>query len=296
MVIVHLTGGFGNQMFCYAFGRAVASFRNDVLAIDTAMQDADWFFRDMDLLEMEVPYDKRISYPVGRRLIDRGFLNKWNHYRCVGWTTKEITEKKVDELTVWSKEFKEYIAKPKNLILKGNWGKEVYFKPAADKIKECYVFRKPLSAGALQVQEEIRAVRGSVTIHYRRGDYVRVGACPSPQYFLDAMEAVAKKVQNPVFFCFSEEIEWVKEQFAGSPYDIRYPEYESDKKGIEDFRLLMEGENQIISNSSYSWWAAYLNRHENKTVVVPTNGSMWPEDFGLSEWIKIPMKLLEKEN
>ncbi len=282
-------------MFCYAFGRAVASFRNDTLAIDTAMQDADWFFRNIDLLEMDVPYDKRISYPVGRRLVDRAFWNKWHHYNSVGWTTKEITEKKVNELTVWSDECKEYIAKPKNIILKGNWGKEVYFKPVAEKIKETYVFGKPLSAGAMKVRDEIRSVQGSVTIHYRRGDYVRVGACPSPRYFLDAMDAVAEKVPNPVFFCFSEEIEWVKEQFADSQYDIRYPEYESDQKGIEDFRLLMEGENQIISNSSYSWWAAYLNRHEDRIVVVPTNGKLWPEDFGLPEWIKIPMKLLGKD-
>lgn len=294
MVIAHLTGGFGNQMFCYAFGAAVAQFRNDILAIDTSMQDAEWFFRNADLLEMDVPYDKRISYPVGRCMIDRVFLNKWHYYSKTGCTTKVVTEKAVNELTVWSDAFKEYIVKPKNIILKGNWGKETYFKPAADKIRKAFVFKHPLTPPALRVRDEIRSVKGSVTIHYRRGDYVRVGACPSPQYFLDAMDVVAEKVPHPVFFCFSEDIDWVKEQFAESKYDIRYPRYESDKKGVEDFRLLMEGEHQIISNSSYSWWAAYLNKHEDKIVVIPQNGTLWAEDFGLLEWIKIPMTLLEK--
>ncbi len=294
MVISHLTGGFGNQMFCYAYGMAVARFRNDTLAIDTAMQDADWFFRNIDLLEMDIPYDKRITYPVGSRLIDRTFFNKWYHFSRVGWTTKVITQKKVDELGIWSEECKNYLSRPKNIILKGNWGRELYFSPVSDQIKKAFVFKEPLSAGAMQVQNEIRETPGSVTVHYRRGDYVRVGACPSPKYFLDAMDVVAEKIPQPVFFCFSEELDWVKEQFAESKYDIRYPRYDSDKKGIEDFRLLMEGENQVISNSSYSWWAAYLNKHENKIVVIPQNGRLWAEDFGLPEWIKIPMTLLEK--
>ena len=76
MVIVHLSGGFGNQLFSYAFGYAVAKARNDEFYIDTAIQDAEWFFRNPDILKMNISYDKRVTYPITRKFLDRALFNK----------------------------------------------------------------------------------------------------------------------------------------------------------------------------------------------------------------------------
>lgn len=286
MVIVHLSGGFGNQLFSYAFGYAMARKRNDLFAIDTAIQDAPWFFRNPDILEMNIVYDKRITYSITRKTIDRVLLNKVRFHKAIGWSTKEIKEdKEIAESATLDLYFQRTL-KDKNIYLRGDWGKNCYFKEYEEDIRKMYTFREDLSENGKVIMEEMRNCN-SVSIHYRLGDYVRLGASPSPNYFIQAMNYIEKKVKEPIFYCFSEDLEWVKAQFKDLPFHIKYVDYSCAKKGIEDFRLLQEAKHQIISNSTYSWWAAYLNRNVNRIVVAPT-GQMWKEEFYLPEWIKLP--------
>lgn len=282
MTIIHLSGGFGNQLFSYAFGYAVAKERKDRLYIDTAIQDASWFFRNPDIMNMNISYDKRVSYPIKRNLFFRAIVNKLAFRFSIGLFTKIITEEDLKK----EKNPIEFCRKQKrNIYLKGNWGDESWFYPVKDELLKLYTFKEPLSKEAEKVAEEIRNTNNSVTVHIRRGDYVRIGIALEKEYFKNAMEWISNEVENPTFFCFSEDMEWVKEEFKDFSYNIRYVEYNSSDKGIEDFRLLMEGKHQIISNSSYSWWAAYLNQKEGKEVVIPCKEkTMWDSCFKLSKW------------
>lgn len=286
MVIVHLSGGFGNQLFSYAFGYAMAKKRNDKLVIDTAIQDQDWFFRNPDILNLKIQYDKRITYPIRRDIISRGIMNKINFRRAIGWQTDIFKEKDVEGF------IDEYYAatrKSRDIYLKGNWGSVKYFSNVVNQIREMYVFQQPLSEEAQKIEEKIRSDKNSVTLHYRRGDYVRLGACMTADYFIKAMDYLDEKLDHPVFYCFSEELKWVEEQFRLLPYEIEYMDYQSPDKGIEDFRLIQSGNHQIISNSSYSWWAAYLNTNPNKIVVSPI---IWDKEFCLPEWKGIQCEMI----
>lgn len=293
MVIVHLSGGFGNQLFSYAFGFAVAKERNDILAIDTAIQDTKWFFRNPDILKMNIKFDNRITYKIGKSIWERALFNRCCYRKEIGFFTKEIKEVNIKEIKVWTPQFLETIRKDKNIYLRGNWANEKYFNSVSDEIKKMFVFKENLSNQAENLYQEIAGETNSVTIHYRRGDYVKIGACPSPDYFIKGMEYMDNIVRNPIFYCFSEDIEWVREQFKNLPYDIRYPLYESADKGIEDFRLLGAGNHQIISNSTYSWWAAYLNQNV-KTVIIPYDNGLWNWEFGKENWIKIPFVTIKE--
>lgn len=116
-----------------------------------------------------------------------------------------------------------------------------------------------------------------------------------PSYYRNAMDKMAAMIQEPVFYCFSEDLDWVKEQFKDYPYDIRYPKYESDDKGIDDFRLLSLCNHQITANSSYSWWAAYLNKNENKEIICPCDwDGGWPLEIYPEKWIKLPFEKYPK--
>lgn len=285
LTIIHLSGGFGNQLFSYAFGYAVAKARGDKLAIDTAIQDAPWFFRNPDILEMKITYDKRITYPIGRSLFQRGIWNKVCFRKAIGLFTKFLTEndlKNQEDPIAYCKSVKG------NLYLKGNWGNESWFSSVKQDIPKKYQFMSPLSEEAQRIANEINSCENPVTVHIRRGDYVKIGIALEKDYFQQAMEVIEKQISNPVFYCFSEDMQWAKESFKGLPYQIKYVDYESPNKGIEDFRLLMEGKHQIISNSSYSWWAAYLNPHTDKKVVIPCKeGSMWDHEFMVPGWIPL---------
>lgn len=285
MVIIHLSGGFGNQLYSYAFGYSLAQKRQDTLVIDTAIQDADWFFRNPDILELNILYDKRISYKISRKFWDRLIFNRIRYKSAIGWSTKKITEGDSEEKYYLDGYYQ--LAKPyQNVYMKGNWGTRFYFRDYENEIRRMFTFQNPLSKEAQKVADEIRNTQNSVTLHWRRSDYVRLGSCLSKEYFEMAMEHINLHLNKPVFFVFSEDKEWVRQQFCGLPYHILYPEYKSEKPGIEDFRLLMTGENQIISNSSYSWWAAYLNPNPKKIVIAP-EGRTWTEDFRMEEWVGI---------
>ncbi|MBQ9437506.1 MAG: alpha-1,2-fucosyltransferase [Lachnospiraceae bacterium] len=296
-VIVHLSGGFGNQLFSYAFGYALSKKRSQPLWIDTAIQDEDWFFRNPDILSMNITYDRRLSYPIKKDLPSRALLNKIRFRSAIGFQTKEIKE---DKLAGSPVEVLQYCVKypASSIYARGNWQREAFFEEFSNDIKSRFKFNteKPFEFAALE--DELRKNPASVGIHYRRGDYVRIGVSPSPEYFLKAMELLSNVLSNPVFYVFSEDLNWVKDQFKSLPYDIRYPDAKpSDgNKGILDFRLLSACSHQIISNSSYSWWAAWLNENPEKKIIFPyiEGHSLWDKDFGASGWISIPFTTLPK--
>lgn len=286
MVIVHFSGGFGNQLFSYAFGYAAAKSRKDSFAVDTAIQDAPWFFRNPDIFHMNISYDKRITYPIGRSIPDRLLLNRLRFRTNIGRGTKILTEA---DFAGTEDIFAFLNGIQGDLYLKGNWGNESWFRPYREEICGKFTFKEPLSPAAERVRQEIAACPDSVTVHIRRGDYVNIGVAMNADYFAAAMEKMAEQVKAPVFYCFSEDTEWVREYLSGLPYEIRIPEYESSQKGIEDFRLLQAGKHQIISNSSYSWWAAYLNPNNQKNVIMPCReDTVWNREFGVEGWIKLP--------
>lgn len=288
MVIIHLSGGFGNQLYSYAFGYAMAKLRNDTLAIDTAIQDAPWFFRNPDILNLDIKYDIRMSYRIGKTIPERILINKCRFRNKIGWRTKVIKEGVLGE-EKYLMDYFEYSKSFPSVYLKGNWGSVQFFDNIKNDIFSMFVFQNPLAETAEKIRREISNYPASVTIHCRRGDYVRLGACITADYFIQAMEYMNKQLEHPIFYCFSEDQEWAKEHFASLPFDIRYPRYCSDDKGMDDFRLLNAGRHQIIANSSYSWWAAYLNRNPEKIVVTPMGG-ICHKEFCQAEWIKLPYK------
>ena len=292
MIIAHMSGGFGNQLFSYAFGYSLAKARGEEFWIDTALQDTEWFFRNSDIMKMKITFDRRLSYKIGRSLPDRAFFNKIRFRKSIGFGTKIIKEADIPK----GEDFFEYCYKQKgNLYVKGNWSYEKFFLPVVDEIMERFVFKEPLSDEAGIVANEIKKTDNSVGLHYRLGDYVKIGVVAAPDYFIGAMAEMKEKLGNPTFFVFSEDKNWVKQQFKDLPYDIRYPEYNSEDPGIEDFRLFSMCENQINSNSSFSWWGAYLNKNPNKHIIAPTDydGGWQAETFPKS-WEIRPFTFLNK--
>lgn len=289
MVIVHLSGGFGNQLFSYAFGYAVAKARNDQFYIDTAIQDAEWFFRNPDILKMNITYDKRVTYPITRKFLDRAVFNKVWFRQSIGWKTKELKEPDLQKLSdpiAYCKEIKG------DIYLRGTWANESWFQSVSDEIRPLFTFKEELSKEAKPIYDEISSCETSVTVHVRRGDYVKIGVAMEPDYYIRAMEEIAKRVKNPQFYCFSEDLQWAEEAFKEAPFSIHYPEYHSEDKGVEDFRLLSAGKHQIISNSTYSWWAAYLNGNQDRQIAIPCReDTIWNQETVVEGWISLPFTM-----
>lgn len=166
------------------------------------------------------------------------------------------------------------VANRKNYILNGQFEDSRYFNEIRDILLEEFVPVEP----ELEVNAELYKIireRNSVCISVRRGDYEsdeaikKVFSVCDKSYFEKAIAYMEKHVENPVFILFSDDVEWARENITS-----QYPVYaESGKDPIwEKLRLMYNCKHFIISNSTFSWWAQYLGRSEEKIVVSP---SVW---------------------
>ncbi len=142
----------------------------------------------------------------------------------------------------------------KNMNLHGYFQSEKYFKDFEDKIKE-----------AFEPKYNYRFREDTCSIHVRRGDYLIHEGCYTilgDRYYEKAMSISGCKK----FLIFSDDIAWCKTQFVGSEF-----EFSPEKDPVKDMARMMKCKNHIIANSSFSWWGAWLNRYEDKTIIAPGN-------------------------
>lgn len=160
-----------------------------------------------------------------------------------------------------------------NCILNGYWQSEDYFRESASLIRNDFRFIKELEGNNRELAERMHKTN-SVSIHIRRGDYVTDattnkthGIC-SLEYYANAVKLIAGKIPDPVFYIFSDDMEWVKSNLQISlPHE--YIEGNNQQASYVDMQLMTMCKHNIIANSSFSWWAAWLNPNDKKIVVAP---------------------------
>jgi len=264
VVIVKLLGGLGNQMFQYAFGKKMALKNNCDLKLDLS------FYQEQNARRYE--------------------LDHFNITPAIA-TSPEVEALKQKQVRQENLRFK-FLFKPrpyfiheKNLAfnpayfntrdqvyIDGYWQSEKYFIDAAPQIREDFRFATPPSNNNRLMLSQIESCN-AVSIHIRRGDFLAAefieihGLC-SVEYYNDAVDIMAKKIEKPVFFVFSDNIPWAKQNIKTNQ-EICFVDINDDHSAFEDLRLMSACKHHIIANSSFSWWGAWLNAGENKLVIAP---------------------------
>jgi len=183
--------------------------------------------------------------------------------------------------------------------LEGYWQSPRYFEEGD--IRRAFSFSKPADPSVALLLERIQSSH-SIAIHFRRGDYAEnpaltmiYGNICTPAYYARAADLAMRRVGNPTFFVFSDDIEWVRHQsFVRELGNIVEVEI-NHRNSWTDMMLMSKCKHNIVANSSYSWWAAWLNDNPSKMVICP---SKWVNEgyedklSDLSEilprdWIKI---------
>lgn len=130
------------------------------------------------------------------------------------------------------------------------------------------------------LDQEILSTKNAVAVHVRRGDFVsnpiatgRHLVCDE-SYYLEAIKAVKAKVKNPVFFVFSDDIEWTQVALKSVREAVFVDRKESSStfahSALCDLQSMRLCGHHIISNSTYSWWAAVLSEHDNSVTICPS--------------------------
>lgn len=280
-------------MFQYALGRKLSILNNTRLKADTTelldRSPKDYVFRDykLNVFETELEF-------ATRKELDKFFLDADSRYkRLSGRIGRKLTS---HQLFFENGNFfmPEVLQAPRNSYLSGYWQTWKYFHDIDPILRKDFRFRTPLENAALDMASAIRQA-DSVSLHVRRGDYVTnkvandfLGVC-SPGYYRNATEHISNIVRNPHFFIFSDDAQWVKENMHfDHPYTIvaGLPDH-------VDLQLMSICKHNIIANSSFSWWGAWLNANRGKIVVCPLR---WFNDQTVDPAYMIPDGWYKAEN
>jgi hypothetical protein len=159
-------------------------------------------------------------------------------------------------------------------LLWGRWQSEKYFADAADAVRSAFTFRDPLTGIAADMALSIAATN-SISLHVRRGDYAAqknvaafMGATDTA-YYERAVAYMVQHVSDPHFFIFSDDIEWCKENIKLSVPVTYADDASAGPKSAFHLRLMSLCKHNIIANSTFSWWGAWLNANAEKIVIAP---------------------------
>ena len=184
---------------------------------------------------------------------------------------------------------------PNNSYLEGYWASEKYFQDISDVIRKEFILKNTPDAINKAMMKRISSCN-SISIHVRRNDYVEDkktndfhGVC-GLEYYNKAVSMIGKKIKNPTFFVFSDDPEWCKINLR-LDFPTDYVTHNLGKKDYEDMRLMSACKHNIIANSSFSWWGAWLNNNSNKIVVAPkkwfADASTNTADLVPKQWSRI---------
>lgn len=295
MIIVKLMGGLGNQMFQYAFGKALAlknktELKLDVSALGDTLTPGTHTIRyfQLDLYNINAVIASKedlIKYQKGK--IGK-LLNMFLFYLPFKIQNLYIREP-------FFHFFKKALNVPSNSYMDGYWQSEKYFNTIREELIKEFTPAGSLSAETMRLAEKIRVTQ-SVSIHVRRGDYIadplnikRFEVC-NESYYKQAMNTITGKVADPSFFIFSDEPEWFKKNIQ-TTFPVEYVTHNTGLSSYEDMYLMSLCKHNIIANSSFSWWAAWLNKNKAKIVIAPKtwfkDNSQNCKDLLPETWMKL---------
>jgi len=287
MFVIHLMGGLGNQMFQYAAGRALSVKRDIPFVVDF---DDPYIYAKrsfgLDVFDLDyqtASFGQLLGAKPKRKVLRRLF--KWTGND----PDKYLYREKMDFYYQ-----PELFDCPNGSYVSGFWQSEKYFLDIADIIRRDFGFKNPQNALNKSHADAINNCN-SISIHIRRGDYILVpntnkihGTCDL-EYYQRAIEIISEKANDPVFFCFSDDMEWVKGNLKIN-HPVRYID-NNTANGYEDMRLMSYCKHHVIANSSFSWWGAWLNPNPDKIVIAPkkwlNNPAVVVKDLIPDSWIKL---------
>ncbi|MBS1543741.1 MAG: alpha-1,2-fucosyltransferase [Bacteroidetes bacterium] len=263
MIIVRLRGGLGNQLFQYAAGKALAMHHRTALKLDLyTYQKHPYRKFELDKFKVDAieASRKEVHRFTGVNPIIRYLNKRENYFRCPSVFAQPHYHF-----------YEDFFSLPEDLYLSGYWQSEKYFNAIADVIRKEYTPSQTLDSRNQELTAKMTS-ENSVSIHVRRGDYSSqhynnfFGGLTTG-YYEEAIRVIKQQVADPVFYFFSDDPAWCRKAFPG--IEASFMEHNKGDDSFKDLLLMSSCRHQIVANSTFSWWGAWLNQFEGKQVVAP---------------------------
>jgi hypothetical protein len=289
---VSLYGGLGNQMFQYAF----------CLALNAKGKKARITFSNYFYYKHHQGFDLdrafKLHHPPAQTLLasilqHSGFLLKYSIVRKINrrlallYQSNQVAFNEKQEYTCDTEVFNQL-----NTVFIGTWQCIDYFKPFEKQVREHFKFSIPTDAENSTIIKKIMSTN-AVSVHVRRGDYLnenwqhKLHVIRTTKYYNNATAYIEKEVPAPHYFIFSDDVEWAKQNLAFK--NCTYITHNHGNSSFIDMYLMSLCKHNIIANSTFSWWGAWLNNNENKIVIMPNKWMNEGTCEGIfpAEWIKV---------
>jgi hypothetical protein len=289
---VSLYGGLGNQMFQYVANVALneKGVKSQISILDFLVNRHHNGFDIGRAFDLELPFPLNLynfTIQNARFLLENRVVSFFSSRFLKIYLEKKSVYRENKEFV-----FDKNIFNQEDKFLIGTWQDTKYFQGIEGLIKRKFQFKKPKDKINERLISEIKD-RNAVSIHVRRGDYTNDQWAGShfvirdEKYFLNAVNHIESKVDSPHFYVFSDDIKWVKANIKIA--NVTFVDHNSGRKSFNDMFLMSLCRHNIISNSTFSWWAAWLNKNENKTVIMPDKWLIGKETPGIfpDNWVKI---------
>lgn len=263
MVIVRLRGGLGNQLFQYAAGFALAEHHHTGLKFDlyyyrkhrNRLVELKNFPVNIEEASREEVHSFTGSNPVIR------FINKRENYLHCPQVFPQPHFHFVEN----------FFDLPSHVYISGYWTSEKYFVHLRAELVKRF---SSIANETNEDKEWIRRIRdsNSVAVHVRRGDYVngpyKLFASLPMDYYNRAVEWMRSKITSPSFFVFSDDIPWCQKNLIIG--DCQFVDTNRGLNSYKDLILMQYCKHNIIANSTFSWWGAWLNNNREKEIAAPS--------------------------
>jgi len=248
---VLFSGGLGNQMFQYAF---LLALRKKGIRAKMDLMPFEW-----ENVHNGFELEKVLG--IHEDYVSESVLHKYYFLFLKKYCPKKVIQ---DYLAYYPQVFNRGI-----VFYDGFWQWHPYFKDCEKEVRQAFTF-KGIDERNSNVAEEMHR-ETSVSIHFRRGDYLnipRLMVCDDA-YYKNAINYIIEHVDNPVFYVFSNDVEWSREFMKNLHVRFEVMDFNQGKDSYKDMFLMSQCKHNIIANSSFSWWGAWLNKNPDQIVVSP---------------------------
>jgi hypothetical protein len=289
---VSIYGGLGNQMFQYAFNIAL-----NEKGCNSKILFTNFFYElHHSGFNLGRAFKLRLPFPLNLYdfillhggLIYQNKISRYISYQLISHYNKKYTAYYEKDPFVYDKN----VFNQSSKLFIGIWQVEEYFKDIDKTIEKSFVFKTPRDKKNKQLIKQIIQTN-SISIHVRRGDYLDAkwssthNVIKDNGYYLNSISYVNRKVEDPQYFVFSDDIQWVKKNLPLQ--SAIFVDINKGKSSYIDMYLMSLCKHNIIANSTFSWWAAWLNKNYDKIVIMPETWLNTDECRGIfpMAWIKM---------
>ena len=288
MLIVKINGGLGNQMFQFAFYQYL-KINNKEVYLDLSDFKVHNHHQGFELGKIfnlnfeEVPLTISKKYGYNQSGIVYRTLNKYFNTRL----TKPTDFYEFDGVSLITKD-----QINQDIYFTGFWQNYYYINSLDEELlRSNFKFKNRITGSRNTQLIDFIKNKESVSVHVRRGDYINndnfQGICDEV-YYHNSIDVISNQYKNAIFVVFSDDIEWCKNIFNNNKKFI-FVDWNKGSDSYFDMQLMSQCKHNIIANSTFSWWGAWLNSNPYKTVIMPKKWDNTQEKNNLigNNWITI---------